>query len=463
MNARVRRDRGHHLRALETDQVDIASGVGQRHRVVLHARAAPQISDYDYCGSHVTVYLLLAFSSAGLALLLTPLVGRGSRLLGLVDAPGGRKVHAHSVPRLGGLAVVLASRPRARCWCRCFVRGSIEPLAWQPCGLSCWPAALIFGAGLIDDVRGLGAVPKLLFEFTAAAVVMSSGLLIERISLLGVTWSLGWVAWPVTAAWLVGLTNAFNLIDGIDGLAAGITALAGAACCAILIVRGHAAEAMLLAALVGASLGFLVFNFAPASIFLGDAGSLLAGFVLAATAITGWQKGATALATGVPLMIFALPIADSALALFRRGVARPTTGRSHSSDPAPDRRARPRTHPSPHAGDGLVGATHGARAVRSHGDPLAARACDRRSQRAMRRVLLVQPSMQPPGGSNGVAAWMLQALVPDHRVTVLSWRPVEVEPINRFFGTHLRQSDFDTIVVPRAWRALADHLPVPAR
>ncbi len=80
----------------------------------------------------------------------------------------------------------------------------------------------------------------------------------------------------------------------------------------------------------------------------------------------------------------------------------------------------------------------------------------------MKRVLLVQPSMQPPGGGNGVAAWVLQALVSEHRVTVLSWRPVEIEPINRFFGTHLRSSDFDTIVVPHAWRVIPDHLPVPA-
>ena len=78
------------------------------------------------------------------------------------------------------------------------------------------------------------------------------------------------------------------------------------------------------------------------------------------------------------------------------------------------------------------------------------------------RVLLVQPSMQPPGGGNGVAAWVLQALVPEHRVTVLSWQPVDVEPINRFFGTHLHSSDFDTIVVPRPWRVVPDHLPVPA-
>lgn len=80
----------------------------------------------------------------------------------------------------------------------------------------------------------------------------------------------------------------------------------------------------------------------------------------------------------------------------------------------------------------------------------------------MKRVLLVQPSLQPPGGSNGLAAWILQALVPDHRVTVLSWQPVEVEPINRFFGTHLQRGDFDTIVVPQGWRFVPDRLPTPA-
>lgn len=80
----------------------------------------------------------------------------------------------------------------------------------------------------------------------------------------------------------------------------------------------------------------------------------------------------------------------------------------------------------------------------------------------MKRVLLVQPSMQPPGGGNGVAAWVLQALVKEHKVTVLSWRPVEVDPINRFFGTHLQGSDFDTIVVPRSWRTIPDLLPTPA-
>jgi glycosyltransferase involved in cell wall biosynthesis len=80
----------------------------------------------------------------------------------------------------------------------------------------------------------------------------------------------------------------------------------------------------------------------------------------------------------------------------------------------------------------------------------------------MKRVLLVQPSMQPPGGSNGVAAWTLQGLVAEHRVTVLSWQPVEIDPVNRFFGTNLRRSDFDTIDVPRSWRVIADRLPTPS-
>jgi UDP-GlcNAc:undecaprenyl-phosphate GlcNAc-1-phosphate transferase len=188
-------------------------------------------------------------------------------------------------------------------------------------------ASLVLGIGLLDDLRPLPAWLKLVVQAGAALVVMMPGLRIERITLGGDTWQLGVLAWPVTLAWIVGLTNAFNLIDGLDGLAAGIAVIAGATCAAILVSRGHAAEAMLLATMVGAALGFLVYNFAPASIFLGDGGSLLFGFVLATTAITGWQKGATALAAGVPLLIFALPIADAASTLARRLLRRPAAGR----------------------------------------------------------------------------------------------------------------------------------------
>lgn len=273
------------------------------------------------------MFLLLALTSTALALALTPVIGRVATRLGLVDAPGGRKVHEHSVPRLGGVAVVL-SGVLALAIVAALRPGTIDTPTWLAVRPFVIAGGLIFFAGLIDDVRGLGAAPKLLFEFAAAGVIIWSGLLIERVTLLGHTWPLGWLAIPITVTWLVGLTNAFNLIDGVDGLAAGIAVLAGGACGVILIMRGHAPEAMLLGALVGAALGFLCFNFAPASIFLGDSGSLLIGFLLAATAITGWQKGATALATAVPLLIFALPIADSALALLRRSVTRPSDGRS---------------------------------------------------------------------------------------------------------------------------------------
>ncbi|OFW36703.1 MAG: hypothetical protein A3J29_01395 [Acidobacteria bacterium RIFCSPLOWO2_12_FULL_67_14b] len=275
----------------------------------------------------LAVYLLLGIGATALALVLTPLVARGSLVLGLVDAPGGRKVHAESVPRLGGVAVVAASA-LAMILAATFVPERLAPDTWTTLRPLLLAGGLIFLVGLADDVHGLGPVPKLALEVAAALVVMLSGLLIERVTLLGVSWDLGWLAWPVTAAWLVGLTNAFNLVDGLDGLAAGVAAVAGAACGAILIARGHPAEAMLLASLVGAALGFLVYNFSPASIFLGDCGSLLIGFILAATAIAGWQKGATALATGVPLMIFALPIADAASTLVRRIWARPDGGRA---------------------------------------------------------------------------------------------------------------------------------------
>ena len=273
------------------------------------------------------MYLLLGLSSAALALLLTPVVGRVAALLGLVDAPGGRKVHTQSVPRLGGVAVVVAAAIALTLTTALTPATGMTPVwpALQPFVLG---GLLIFLAGVVDDVRGLGPLPKLVAEFTAAGVVMSSGLLIERITILDATWTLHWLAYPITAAWVVGVTNAFNLIDGIDGLAPGIGALAGAACGAILIVRGHAPEAMLLAAFVGAMLGFLVYNFEPASIFLGDSGSLITGFLLATTAIAGWQKGATALASAVPLLIFALPIADAGTTLVRRIFAKPLEGRT---------------------------------------------------------------------------------------------------------------------------------------
>ena len=274
----------------------------------------------------MSLYLAVLLAGALFGLLFTPAVSFASTALGLVDAPGGRKVHSTAVPRMGGLAVYASAA--AALLLIVVVLGLLD--ATTPDLRPLWPilvgGSLVFGVGILDDLYDLPPWPKLAVQTLAAGIVVGSGLLIERLTVGGTTWQLGVAAYPLTLVWIVVLTNAFNLIDGIDGLAAGIAVIAGTACAAILVGRNHVPEAMLLTALVGAALGFLVFNFAPASIFLGDGGSLLFGFVLAATAITGWQKGATALAAGVPLLIFALPLADAASALIRRVMRRPGSG-----------------------------------------------------------------------------------------------------------------------------------------
>jgi UDP-GlcNAc:undecaprenyl-phosphate GlcNAc-1-phosphate transferase len=274
----------------------------------------------------MTLFLALIVSGSVLAIAFTPLVGRTALALGLVDAPGGRKVHSASVPRVGGVAVVLAAVGAIALVWSVGPQVGLELPTLLPLAAIASGAAMVFIIGLIDDVRPLPAAPKLGIQCASALVVMSSGLLIERVTLAGTTVALGLWAWPVTLLWIVGLTNAFNLIDGLDGLAAGIALIAGTTCTVILVGRGHLAEATLLAALAGAAAGFLAYNATPATIFLGDGGSLTFGFVLATTAITGWQKGATALAAGVPLLIFALPIADAAAALVRRGFSRARPG-----------------------------------------------------------------------------------------------------------------------------------------
>jgi UDP-GlcNAc:undecaprenyl-phosphate GlcNAc-1-phosphate transferase len=256
----------------------------------------------------------LAIFAAGfaLALLLTPLVGAVARRAGLVDPPAARKIHTVSVPRVGGvgvaLAVVLALAGAA-------AAGVAAPGGWRPVLLG---GALVFAIGVWDDVRGASPAAKLAFQVAAAAVPVALGVRIEHVTVLGVTWALGPLGVVLTLVWIVGLTNAFNLMDGLDGLAAGLAIIAAATCATVAISRGDGHGGLLLAALLGALCGFLPYNFNPATIFLGDSGSLVVGYVLAVTAITGWQKGATALAVAVPVLIFALPISETVLSVVRR-------------------------------------------------------------------------------------------------------------------------------------------------
>lgn len=276
--------------------------------------------------------LVWVFAIAVMAsVVLTPIVRGAARRLGTRDRGGDDRTQTTLTPRLGGIAialtwagtVLLASRYGDDA-----IRGPLNALPLLPILAG---SLLVFAVGLVDDVHPVSAGAKITVEALGACALIGAGILIARITVFGVTLDLGWLSVVATMAWLICITNAFNLVDGLDGLATGLAIIAGVTCAAIVITRGDVATAVLLVALVGALVGFLPFNFNPASIFLGDGGSLFIGFVLASTAITGFQKGATALAVGVPLLIFALPLLDIVSTVIRR---------LRGAPPGPDRRLR---------------------------------------------------------------------------------------------------------------------------
>jgi UDP-GlcNAc:undecaprenyl-phosphate GlcNAc-1-phosphate transferase len=177
---------------------------------------------------------------------------------------------------------------------------------------------LLLATGLIDDLRGISAPMKLLIQLIAAVLAYQFGFRIEVLSLGSAEFALGWLSLPLTLLWVVGVTNAFNLIDGLDGLATGVALVALATITFAAVHLGNYEVAIVCAALVGALLGFLRYNFNPARIFLGDSGSLFVGFLLAVLSVHGSLKTATAVLMVVPLCALAIPLLDTALAIFRR-------------------------------------------------------------------------------------------------------------------------------------------------
>jgi UDP-GlcNAc:undecaprenyl-phosphate GlcNAc-1-phosphate transferase len=255
-------------------------------------------------------HLGLLGTAALLALVLTPGVRALACRLGVVDAPGARKVHTVSVPRIGGVAVVLAMVLALAAAAATGHARAADVAAWLPVVVG---GALVFGVGLWDDVRPLPAWLKLLVQGAAAAATIALGVRIEHVTVFGSTLGLSVLAVPVTVVWIVGLTNAFNVMDGLDGLATGLAIIAAATCAVVSLARDDVQGGMLLVALLGAP-----YNFNPATIFLGDSGSLVVGYVLAVTAITSFQKGATALVVAGPFLLFALPISETVHSVVHR-------------------------------------------------------------------------------------------------------------------------------------------------
>ncbi len=253
--------------------------------------------------------------------ILTPLIRRLAHRYGALDhALSSRKIHGQPVPRLGGIAIVLA-----------FYAPLVGLLIFQTSTGEIFLAerehvvglfaggALIALLGIYDDFRGAGATRKFLVQFLVAGLMYALGFRMEVLANpFGPELTLGWFALPFTLLWFVGVINAMNLIDGLDGLAGGVALVAVLTTFFIALQRAHPLMMLFSLTLAGAILGFLFYNFNPATIFMGDTGSMFLGFVLAASAIQTNQKSSTAVAVLIPAIALGLPIMDTLLAMSRR-------------------------------------------------------------------------------------------------------------------------------------------------
>lgn len=262
--------------------------------------------------NNIDVFLIAFFTVVGI----TPWVSKLAHRFGWLDQPGDRKIHALAIPRVGGLAIyagfVLAFVVEV------FVFHHIERAAWV------WPilggATLLVLLGLWDDVRGSSAWVKLLFQIAIAALTYYWGIRIEFVNNPFGTgfWYLQNLSFPFTVMWMVVFINVINLIDGLDGLAAGLTSIAATTLLVGAVITHQNDAAILALILLAICLGFLRHNFFPASIFMGDCGSMLLGYLLAITSMIGLLKSTASIALAVPLLALAIPLLDTSMAIIRR-------------------------------------------------------------------------------------------------------------------------------------------------
>lgn len=261
---------------------------------------------------------LLNIAAFGIALvfsfLLVPIVRRMAIAKGYYDAPGERKIHKHPTPRLGGIAIWMGFMAAL---------GLTSLLKWNHELGSALPGVLaggtiMFVLGLLDDLFTLSPYFKLIVQFIAALTAFALGVQINTLDLPEAQLLiLNALSLPVTVIWLVALANAMNFIDGVDGLAAGVTTLSALTLTVVAFFTNQPSSALLASLLAGASMGFLVFNFHPAKIFMGDSGALFCGFVLACVAVTGVLKTKVVVML-LPMFVLSVPILDITFSVFRR-------------------------------------------------------------------------------------------------------------------------------------------------
>jgi UDP-GlcNAc:undecaprenyl-phosphate GlcNAc-1-phosphate transferase len=268
--------------------------------------------------TYIAVFIIALTSS----LFLTPVIRRLCARLGWLDVPRDeRRVHGQATPRLGGLAILtsvllaLSILPLVNN----LVTQSLLRDKWQMMAVFI-PAVLVTLFGVYDDLKGTDARLKFLALAAAGTIFYAMGGRIDNLSLpfLDSVHLPAVFSYLLTILWIIGVTNAFNLIDGIDGLAAGAGLFSSVVVLIVSLMLGHPHVTVVALVLSGALIGFLRYNFNPASIFLGDSGSLFIGFTLAAISLQGSQKASTAVAIAIPLMAFGLPIIDTGFSLVRR-------------------------------------------------------------------------------------------------------------------------------------------------
>ena len=283
----------------------------------------------------LVVYLTIFGAAFLLALLLTPLAGRLGERWGLVDRPGGRRAHRGAIPRTGGIALfgafaitLLAAFLLFQRW----LPPSTDPNERTRLAGLLLGSTLAFGFGLLDDKRELGWRGQFAVQLLCAAVAIATLIFIERVNNPFTDQQIVFadlVVWTLTTFWFLGAMNTLNWLDGLDGLAAGVTAILAAVLVGHMLWRADPPQlsvAILPLALLGATLGFLPWNFNPARIFMGSSGSYFLGFAVAALGIIGGARMATV------LLVLGLPIVDVAWLIWRRkrrGVSPGAGGRDH--------------------------------------------------------------------------------------------------------------------------------------
>lgn len=260
--------------------------------------------------------IAISIGSFFITLLLTPLVRNAFLKHNLVDEPdGARKLHQRPVPRIGGIPIAIAYVTPYVVLALASESGS-ELFASMPLIVSLiLSAGIVFLTGLLDDVIGLAPWQKLAGQLLGSLGAYAAGV---RISSLGGYPVAEWLSLPLTLVWLVMCANAFNLIDGLDGLASGMGLFATLTTFLAALLHGNETLALVTLPLAGALLGFLRYNFNPASVFLGDSGSLLIGFLLGSYGVIWSQKSATLVGMTAPFMAVAIPLLDVCLSIARR-------------------------------------------------------------------------------------------------------------------------------------------------